>query len=233
MKVLVIDDDTQTAKMVKDSLAAFSHTVETSTDGADGAFLAKSYDYDAIVLDYNLPKKDGLVVCREIRISGKNTPILFLSVMDDVETKMAAFKAGADDYVTKPFSLDELRARLTALTRRAPTISSAVLKISDLNLDQNSHHVTRAGKVIHLTRKEFNLLEYFMKSPGTVLTRAQIIEHVWTADGNPFSNTVEAHIRNLRRKIGCDEPGKNMILNVPGRGYMLDTPEKLANSKEK
>jgi len=226
MKVLVVDDDLRLAETVKNSLSAYSHTVEISPDGADGSFLARSYDYDAIVLDYALPKKDGLSVCREIRSAGKSTPILFLSNTDDVDTKITAFKVGADDYVTKPVSLEELRVRLDAILRRSPQIRNSILKVADLALDQNMHTVIRNKKPIHLTRKEFHMLEYFMKNIGKVLTRPQIMEHVWTADSNPFSNTVEAHIRNLRMKINAGGM-PNLIANVPGRGYTIDTPENL------
>mgnify|MGYP001593810657 FL=1 len=226
MKVLVVDDDTNLAETVRGSLAAHAHAVDVSRDGAAGSFLARSYEYDAIVLDYALPKKDGLSVCREIRGAGKNTPILFLSNTDDVETKIAAFKVGADDYITKPFSLEELRVRLDAVLRRTPQIKGAILSVADLTLDQNTHAVSRGKNQLKLTRKEFHMLEYFMQNAGKVLSRAQLMEHIWTADGNPFSNTVEAHIRNLRKKVNADG-GPNLIQNVPGRGYILDTPENL------
>jgi len=215
------------AEAVRDSLAVHAHSVDLSGDGADGSFLGRSYEYDAIVLDYSLPKKDGLAVCREIRSAGKTTPILFLSNTDNVEIKIAAFKVGADDYVTKPFSLDELRARLDAVARRCPQIKSRILKVGDLTLDQNTNAVSRGGKSIHLTRKEFGLLQYFMKNAGIVVSRPQLMEHIWTADGNPFSNTVEAHIGNLRKKLNSGD-APNLIVNMPGRGYIIDTPENLA-----
>lgn len=230
MKVLIVEDDRNTAETVKSSLAAHAHTVDVSNDGADGSFLAKSYDYDAILLDCAMPKKDGLTVCRELRAAGKNTPIIFMSVTSDPETKVAALREGADDYITKPFSLDELNARLDAVTRRSPQLKRGALAVGDLTLDPNAQTVKRGGRTIHFTRKEFHMLAYFMQNAGTVLSRAQIMEHIWTADGNPFSNTVEAHIRNLRKKLNeKDEP--NLIVNVPGRGYILDTPEHLAKLK--
>lgn len=232
MKVLVVEDDKNMAQMVKDSLAAYSHTIDVSPDGADGSFLGRSYVYDAIVLDYSLPKKDGLTVCEEIRKAGKTTPILFMSVAGDTETKIAAFKNGADDYITKPFALDELRARLDAITRRSPQLKSHVLSVGDLVLDQDTNSVERAGRMIHLTRKEFHMLQYFMQNVGTVLSRAQLMEHIWTADGNPFSNTVEAHIRNLRKKL-TEKGEPNLIINVPGRGYLVDTAEKIAKLQKK
>lgn len=226
MKVLVIEDDPSIAETVREWLTANFHTVEIATDGAEGSFLARSYDYDAIILDYCLPKKDGIAVCKEVRSTGKNTPILFLSVVDDTETKVSALNQGADDYLAKPFSLQELQARLSALARRPIQIAGRLLQVDDLQLDCDKHIATRGSDEIRFTRKEFALLEYFMKNPGMVLSRALLMEHVWTADSDPFSNTVEAHIRNLRKKLNAGDKA-NMIANVPARGYVLDTPEKL------
>lgn len=226
MKVLVIEDDKDTAELVRNDLASANNTVEVAVDGASGSFLARSYDYDVIILDYGLPKKNGLVVAKEIRDAGKSTPIIFLSMNDEEVTKLAAFEAGADDYVTKPFSMNELNSRLKAIMRRPALTATSVLKLHDLSLDTEKHTVSRGDEVIHMTRKEFTLLEYFMKHVGVILSRAQIMEHVWTADSNMFSNTVEAHIRNLRKKM--NENGRdNLIINIPGRGYVLDTPENL------
>ncbi len=227
MKFLIVEDDLNMATVIKDSLAAFSHTVEISGDGTDALFLAKSYDYDAILLDNSLPRKDGLSICRELRAAGKDTPILFMSVDGETDTKLKAFKNGADDYITKPFALEEMRARIEAVTRRTATVKDPVLTIHDLSADMANHTVTRGGRVIHLTRKEFHMLEYFMGHIGKILSRAQLMERVWTADGNPFSNTVEAHISNLRNKLNIGHK-PNLIANVPGQGYVLDTPENLS-----
>jgi len=227
MKILVVDDDARLADTVKSSLVAHAHSVDVSNDGTDGAFLAKSYDYDAIVLDYSLPRKDGLTICREIRSAGKTTPIVFISNTTDIETKVAAFRNGADDYVVKPFSLDELHARLDAVARRAPAMKPTTLSLADLTLDPATNAVKRGSRVIHLTRKEFHLLEYLLRNAGVIMSRAQIMEHIWTADSNPFSNAIEAHMRNLRKKLDQGrEP--NLIMNIPGRGYLIDTPDKLA-----
>jgi two-component system OmpR family response regulator len=230
MKVLVVDDDSNLASTIQQSLAVFAHTVDVAADGADGLFMAKSYDNDAIILDYSMPKKNGLEVCREVRAAGKTTPILFLSNTTDVDLKVQAFKAGADDYITKPFSLEELRARLDAITRRSPQIRNAILAVGSLSLDPSEQSVQHAGANVPITRKEFMLLEYMMRHAGQLLSRTQIMEHVWNADGNPFSNTVEAHIRNLRRKLN-EAGAEDMIVNIPGRGYILDAPEKLAKYK--
>jgi DNA-binding response OmpR family regulator len=163
-----------------------------------------------------------------VRESGKTTPILFLTVDGGIETKMAAFEKGADDYLSKPFSLQELSARLKAVGRRPTVIKQTILHVHDLVLDTEKHLVKRGDRNIHPTRKEFCLLEYFMLNIGTVVSRAELMEHVWTADSNPFSNTVEAHIRNLRKKINAGRQ-LNLIANIPGRGYVIDTPENLKN----
>lgn len=227
MKLLIVEDDGKIAELLKNGLNSRDHTVEVANDGADGSFMGRSFEYDAIVLDYSLPKKNGLTVCDEVRTAGRTTPIVFLSSNDDTDLKVKALDHGADDYMTKPFSLNELYARLLALSRRPTAIRDPLLTVGDLALDTNRHIVTRAGRRIRLTRKEFNLLEFLMKNTGLVLSRALLLERVWTSDSNPFSNTVEAHIRNIRKKINAGSRA-NMIGNIPGRGYVLDTPANLA-----
>jgi len=226
MKFLIVEDDKAVAETVRAWLAADMHTVDLAPDGAEGAFLGKNYDYDAIILDYSLPKKDGLAVCKEIRAAHKVSPILFLSSTGDTNVKVEALESGADDYLTKPFELSELKARMNAITRRPRELKDPTLTVGDLVLDTNKHELTRKGRSIHLTRKEFSLAEYLMRHPGTVMSRATLMEQVWTADSDPFSNTIEAHIRNLRKKLGSDG-GEDMIINIPGRGYLLDTPENI------
>ena len=137
---------------------------------------------------------------------------------------------GADDYIQKPFSLRELSVRLKAVARRPNSITNHILKVDDLELDTEKHTITRSGARIHVTRKEFSLLEFFLRNVGVVLSRALLMEHVWTADSNPFSNTVEAHIRNLRKKLNAGKR-QNLIANIPGRGYVIDTPENIKESK--
>ena len=226
MKILIVEDDKSVSETLRSGLTAATHNVEVAEDGNDGSFMARSFIYDAIILDYSLPKKDGLAVCREVRALGKTTPIIFLSVTDDPEVKVAAFECGADDYMTKPFSLQELYARLKVLSRRPEKTSSPVLEIHDLKIDPEKITVTRGGKNIKMTRKEFSMLEYLLRHRGTVVSRALIMEHVWTADSNPFSNTVEAHMRNLRVKLNAGNK-PNLIANLTGRGYVIDTPDNL------
>jgi len=228
MKILIVEDDASIANALKEGLSAESYTVEIAEDGAIGAFMARSYDYGLIILDNSLPKKDGLTLCKEIRTGGKSVPIIFLSVNGDTETKVAALEAGADDYMTKPFSMSELRARIKAVIRRPADLKNEkILKFEDLSLDTDKQIASRDEARILLTRKEYTMLEYFMRNPGTVLSRATIMENVWTSDNDPFSNTVEAHIRNLRKKLNGKDKA-NMIANVQGRGYILDTPENIA-----
>jgi two-component system OmpR family response regulator len=226
MKILVVEDDADIAENLRNDLSSSGHTVELASDGADGSFLARSYDFDLIILDYSLPKKNGLQVCGEIRSAHRDTPILFLSINDDTDIKVAALEAGADDYITKPFSLKELNARIKAVKRRPRELKGSQLSVGDLALDPDRHQVTRAGKHVHLTRKEFNLLEYLMRNQGILLSRAMIMEHVWTADSDPFSNTVESHLRNVRMKINVGR-SHDLIANIPGRGYVIDTAENI------
>ena len=224
MKILVVEDDRAISEAIQHGLMADSHTVEVAEDGQEGSFLARSYIYDAIVLDYSLPKKSGLLLCKEIRASGRSMPILFLSVTSDAETKVNALNEGADDYMTKPFSMSELRARIKALGRRpVNTKQSSIITIDDLSLDTDKQSVHRGSKKIHLTRKEFAVLEYMMRNQGTILSRPLIMEHVWTAESDPLSNTVEVHVRNIRRKISTGKKSE-LISNIPGRGYIIDVP---------
>ena len=228
MKVLLVEDDNALAQTIRANLSSDNHVVEVVEDGADGAFMAKSFNYDAIILDNALPKKDGLSVCKDIRSIGKTTPILFLTVDNSLETKINAFKNGADDYMQKPFALQELSMRLKAITKRTEDNQSKshILKVHDLVLDNHKSIVTRDNKRIRVTKKEYILLEFMMKNAGIILSRTILMEHVWTADSNVFSNTLEAHIRNLRKKLNFSKK-PNLIQNVPGRGYIIDTPENL------
>jgi DNA-binding response OmpR family regulator len=221
MKILIIEDDKGTAEILRKRLKENAHVVDLSYDGKDGSFMARSFEYDIIILDYILPLKDGLVVLKEIRDAEKKMPIIFLSVKDETDMKVRALENGADDYLSKPFSFNELRARINALTRRPMDISKEILSIGDLRLNTKTYEVFRGLRRIRLTRKEYSLLEYFMRNRGIILTRSQILEHVWSVDCDPFSNTVETHLMNLRKKIGHNKKS-NLIVNIPGRGYLID-----------
>jgi DNA-binding response OmpR family regulator len=221
MKLLIIEDDPDIRDFIGDGFKSEGYTVDLAAQGDQGSYLARVNDYDAIILDYSLPLKNGLEVCDEVRASGIGTPILFLSVISDTQTKIAALSKGADDYLTKPFFFDELRERIKALLRRPRKITDSTMTRGELVLDTEKRTVERAGKPIYLTRKEYSLLEYLMRNAEMAVSRSMILEHVWNADSDPFSNTVEAHIMRLRRKIntGFDT---ELIKNIPGRGYVIE-----------
>lgn len=220
MKILIIEDDLDISSFVKDNLTEDTYSVEIAKDGPDGSFLARTNYYDIIIMDYSLPSKDGVLVCEEIRSSGVETPIIFLTVHTDVKKKVKALEKGADDYMTKPFSIEELKARIQALVRRPRKIESPILIVGDLVLDTQKRTVKRGSTSIYLTRKTYDLLEYLMRNKGTVLSRGSIMEYVWNSDGDPFSNTIEAHILNLRKKINI-KGKKDILKNIPGRGYIM------------
>ena len=221
MRILIVEDEKEIRSFIKKSLEAECFVVDAAEDGEKGSYLARTNDYDLVVLDNIMPKKNGLQVCEEIRNDKKNVPILILSVKSETTTKVDLLNAGADDYLTKPFSLDELLARIKALLRRPKQIKDDILEIDDLVLDANKHIVQRGKEKIYLTRKEFILLQYLMKSPGVVFSRSMIMEHVWDMSVDPFSNTIESHILSLRKKI--DVKGKKkLIYTVSGRGYKMD-----------
>ncbi|MEN9649676.1 MAG: hypothetical protein RL094_643 [Candidatus Parcubacteria bacterium] len=220
MRVLIIEDDEQTRKALEAHLTSESYTVDTADNGETGSYIARTNDYDLILLDNMLPKKMGLDVCKDIRNAGKKTPIILVSVVSDIQEKVALLESGADDYLTKPFSFSELHARMKALLRRPYTISEEVITLDDLTVDVSRHTVKKGEKNVYLTRKEFMLLECLMKNGGQVVSRAQIMEQVWNYDSDPFSNTIEAHVRNLRKKL--DKGKKKLIHTVSGRGYKLD-----------
>jgi two-component system, OmpR family, response regulator len=221
MRILVVEDDSDIQEFIKVGLEAEGFAVDTIGDGEKALYMARVNEYDLILLDYALPKKNGYEVCVELRRHKKPIPILVLSVTDTTHTKINFLNAGADDYLTKPFSFEELLARVKALLRRPAKLEGHLLEIDDLVMDVNRHIVSRSGRGIYLTKKEFSLLEYFLKNKGVVLSRGKIMEHVWDLESDPFSNTVEAHILNLRRKINAPRK-KELIHNIPGRGYKLD-----------
>jgi DNA-binding response OmpR family regulator len=221
MRILIIEDDPDIREALIHSLEAESFIVDGAADGEAGSYQARVNEYDLIILDLILPKKDGSQVCREIRESGVTCPILLLSVSSEIHEKINLLNYGADDYVTKPFSLHELIARIRALLRRPHKMESHILELADIKIDSSRQRVTRGSKEIYLTRKEFSLLEYLVRHRGHVISRGMIMEHVWNADSDPFSNTIEAHILNLRKKVDTDSLRK-FIKTVPGRGYKIE-----------
>jgi DNA-binding response OmpR family regulator len=220
MKILLIEDDREIANFLKRSLQEEFFIVDVARDGERGLSMARINNYDLILLDYILPKKDGREICKEIRIS-KDTPIIMLSVRSEISDKSELLDLGVDDYVTKPFSFEELLSRVRAVLRRPKKIEKDVLRTGNLWLDYGKHIAMFGNRDLELTRKEFILLEFFMKNKGQTISRSDIIEHVWDSSADPFSNTIETHIASLRRKIDSENKLK-YIKTVSGSGYRLD-----------
>jgi len=220
MKILVIEDDKKISSFIRNGLRSEGYTVDVAFDGEDGLYLASEGRYDIIILDLMLPEIDGITLCRRMRKSGNKTPLIMLTAKDAVEDRVQGLDAGADDYLTKPFSFTELMARIRALSRRGQPESPAVLKVGDLTLAAESHEVKRSKKEISLSATEFRLLQYLMQNKGRVLSKALILENVWGYDFSPESNIVDVYIKYLRDKI--DRGFKNgMIQTVHGVGYKL------------
>lgn len=222
MRILVIEDDTQISTFLKSALESEYFVVDAIDDGDKGLYAALTNAYDLIVLDSMLPNKSGLEICRALRTAENRTPIIGLSVRSETSNKVGFLDAGADDYLTKPFSFEELVARIRALLRRPHDIQSDTLEIGDLELDTRKHTVRKNGADVYLTRKEFLLLEYLMRNRGNVLTRGMILEHVWDMNADPFSNTIETHIMTLRKKIDPEQSDR-FIQTVPGIGYKFES----------
>jgi DNA-binding response OmpR family regulator len=219
MKILIVEDNLSIRNVLKIALEQKSFAIDLAEDGNDGSFMARTNDYDLIILDNVLPHKMGGHVCKEIRESGKNTPILILSEKTEVLMKVELLNLGADDYMTKPFSFEELYARINSLLRRPKKIEGSKIIVDKLLLDKHKQTLFKESKEIRLTKKEYSLIEYLMTNQNIILTRAQILEHVWDMQRDPFSNTIETHILNLRRKIG--DNNKKIIESIPSRGYRL------------
>jgi DNA-binding response OmpR family regulator len=222
MKILIIEDNISIRNVLRMSLEAENYIIDEAEDGHKGSYLARINKYDLIILDNVLPKKVGSQVCNEIREAGVNTPVLLLSAKSDTDSKVELLNNGADDYLTKPFAFEELKARIKSLTRRPTKIESEIIKIGNILLDCEKFEVIKNNNRIYLTRKEFTLLELLMKNAGTIVSRGMIMDYVWDMNADPFSNTVEAHIRNLRQKL--DDKRKQLIVNIPSRGYKFNPP---------
>jgi two-component system OmpR family response regulator len=220
--VLVVEDDLRMARLLKRSLEEESHAVDVAADGPNGVWMATEFTYGAIVLDVMLPGFDGFEVCRRLREAGIWTPVLMLTARDEVGDRVRGLDAGADDYLVKPFSLLELAARLRAISRRDDRPRPVVLEVGDLRLDPSSKRAWRADTELQLSPKEFSLLELFLRRPGAVLTRSQIIEEVWDFAYEGTSNVVDQYVKYLRDKV--DVPfGRNDLETVRGMGYRLRT----------
>ncbi len=222
MRILVVEDEHKIAASLKKGLEQENYSVDVSYDGIEGYDLASSEEYDAILLDLMLPGMDGVSICKKLRENKLNTPILMLTARSELEDKVNGLNFGADDYITKPFSFEELLARLRAVLRRPKVSEPQILTCGDLELDPQRFEVRRNNIKIDLSKKEFALMEYLIKNKNKIVTKEQIISHVWDYDSDILPNTVEQHIRYVRNKI--DVPFKNsvpLIHTVRGFGYKL------------
>ena len=216
----MVEDEPKMAELLKRGLEREGHAVDTVATGANAIWSATEVDYDAIVLDLMIPAPDGFEVCRELRRRERWTPVLILTARDAVDDRVKGLDAGADDYLTKPFAFAELFARVRSITRREPSARPTTLNVADLELDPATHEVRRGESMIELSPTEYALLEYFMRHPGQVLSRTQILEHVWDFAYDGTSNVVDVYVRYLREKI--DRPfGIESLRTVRGAGYVL------------
>jgi len=220
MKILVVEDEKKVSSFIKRGLEEEKYEVDTAYDGDEGLKLAIAGQYDALILDWMLPKQDGLSVLRELRANKRTTPVLMLTAKDTVEDIVAGLDSGSDDYLTKPFAFAELLARVRALLRRSEMDRGAELRFADLRIDPVTHKVWRGEKEIDLTAKEYALLEYFMRNPNQVLTRTMIADHVWDYTFDSFTNIIDVYVNYLRKKIDRDAD-KKLIHTVRGVGYIL------------
>lgn len=223
MKILIVEDDQTLANAVKTGLEETGYAVDILNDGDAGQrrIEANHAAYDVIILDLMLPGQDGFAICKSAREKGIKTPILILTGKDSVQEKVTALDVGADDYLTKPFSLDELAARVRALMRRPSEVIPGTLKAGDISLDTATRKVQKAGQDIRLTLKEFSLLEYLIRHAGQVVNREQLLDHVWDFNFNSFSNVVDVHVNNLRKKLSRGKRMGHGIETVRGVGYRL------------
>ncbi len=220
MNLLIVEDDRDVRLLLKQAFQDEGFVVDIAEDGLVGSQKARMNNYDLILLDLTLPHKSGKEVCADIRRANKSTRIIMLSVIDDVVQKVELLNCGADDYMTKPFAFSELLAHVRAVLRRPHKAEDSILKVKDISLDAAHHTVKQGGKEIHLTPKEFVFLEYLMRNRGKIVTRMSILEHVWGVNVDPFTNTIDTHVLNLRKKLG-DKSKKSLIYTISGVGYKM------------
>jgi DNA-binding response OmpR family regulator len=220
MKILVVEDEKKVASFIKRGLEEDGYQIELSHDGVEGLKLALEGNFSLVILDMMMPKKDGLAVVRELREAGNRVPVLMLTAKAATEDVVSGLDAGSDDYLTKPFAFAELTARVRALLRRESLDRGAEIKFADLRLDPVSHKVWRGKTEIELTAKEYGLLEYLMRNPNTVLSRAMIADHVWDYAFDSFTNIIDVYVNYLRKKVDKDFPVR-LIHTVRGQGYVM------------
>ena len=220
MKVLVIEDEKKIAGFVRKGLEAQGFVVEVSLNGDEGYALALSHPYDVLVLDIMLPGRDGLSILRNLRERKMGMPVILLTARSELNERVEGLNLGADDYLTKPFHIEELIARIHAVARRASGASQSILTVSDLTMNLLTREVARAGRSVELTAREFSLLEHLMRSPGRVLTRVEICERVWDYNFDPGTNLVDVYVQRLRKKVDGDS-AKKLIETIRGIGYRI------------
>ena len=227
MKILIVEDEEKLNKALKTAFERKGFAVDGALDGEEGERLAKWNEYDVVILDIMMPKRDGIEVCRNLRAAGKNMPILMLTAKDTTEDKVMGLEIGADDYLGKPFAFEELLARVRTLLRRPPLSAQDVYELDGLTLDTRTQKVTietktatkTSTKDIHLTLREYSLLEYFLRNRGKVLTRDDLLEHVWDRNHDTLSNVVDVHMKNLRKKL--PKKHASLIETIRGKGFRL------------
>ena len=230
MKVLIIEDDIYLAQTVKRALEAHCYNVDTAHDGQTGSYIARTNKYNLILLDLIMPDKSGVTVCKEIRSEGVTCPILIVSTQSEIQDKVTMLNIGADDYITKPFNMEELIARVNAIVKRPYEIIEDVMTLDDLTIDTSSQKVTKNGEDVYLTRREYMLLNCLARNEGKIITRGKILEEVWDRDASPFTNTIETHVRNLRKKI--ESKDRRMIHTINGRGYKMSKHKNLSENTQ-
>lgn len=222
MKILLVEDDDRIAQALAEALTDQNYAVDLAADGQEGWNFAEGSNYDLILLDLMLPKINGITLCKKLRASGLKTPILMLTAKDTSTDKVIGLDAGADDYVIKPFDLPELLARIRALLRRGSTTLPPILEWEKLRLNPSTCDVTYGSNVLHLTPKEYSLLELFLRTGGRVLTRSAIVDNIWAFEDSPAEETVKVHLRGLRQKLKAAGAPTNLIETIYGIGYRLN-----------
>lgn len=222
MRVLLIEDSGHLRKPLVKGLKASGYAVDEAADGDEGLWLAQTYDFDVIILDLMLPRIDGLTVLKKLREEGRSTPVLILSAKDSIEDRVRGLQQGADDYLVKPFALEELLARVETLSRRNYQQSSPLIRVADLEMNTTTRTVTRGGELLELAPKQYALLEYLMKRAGQVVTRTEIEEHIYDSNVTVMSNVIDSAVSSLRKAISTDELSKPLIHTRRGHGYILE-----------
>lgn len=221
MKILVVEDNLKLAKYITTMLYEASYVVDQVHDGLTGERRIISGEYDLVILDIMLPNKDGLAICQNVRASGNTVPIILLTARGEISDKVTGFNNGADDYLVKPFAMEELLVRVRSLLRRPKTLIQDTIIVQDITLDVANHTVTKNSTVVNLTLKEYAILEYLMRHAGTIVTREQLIDHCWDFAYNAFSNITDVYIKQLRQKLG--QSHEQYIKTIRGVGYLFKT----------